>query len=740
MFGDAQSLLIGSIAASAAPMCVAIVSGCFGDMIIAGALAVLGGCRLYGMKAYQRHKAHLVRIDDLRKWEILYVVGASFHVTLMGMFCLVTFIQSDSEFGRVMSSVGAMAYFVGIPGRNFASNLLVNWLIVCGSVPMLAALFVAGGYFWLISIFVLLPFFAAMRNISFRLRGVYLDAVLRAIDVSLLADQFDAALNNMPHGLAMLNRDQRIVVINSRLNQLLKIRIDPRERDWTIVDLFTLAQKSGVLDSDQVRTTVANFLLQLQEFPNQELTFDLLDGRTLNVRCQPMSDGGAVFLFEDITERIVAQQRISQLARFDSLTGLPNRSEFLEQATLILNMRNPESNSAVMFVDLDQFKQVNDTLGHAIGDKLLCEAARQLLDQLRKQDLIGRFGGDEFVMLLNGLASREDAEATAARMIAQLSKPYQIGDHRLCIAASIGISFASKSNEEVGPLLRDADLALYQAKADGRGVTRVFAPEMEERVRTRRALEYDFREALNNSSFEVYYQPIYNLDKRAFTGCEALLRWNHPIRGWISPSVFVPLAEEMGLIGDLDDWVLQKACFDCAKWPPGFGVAVNVSAIHFLDQNLIKSVKQALKAAQLPASRLSVEITETALLKNLDAARLILSQLRRIGVSISLDDFGTGYSSLSYLHSLPLNRVKIDRSFLQGIDREGLALKLLDGIAKLCRVLGLEVVMEGVESGEELALVSETTPIKEIQGFYFSRPLPENAVLSLFEKQSRLAA
>ncbi len=729
MFGDAQSLLIGSIAAAAAPMCVAIVSNCFDDVIIAAALAVLGGCRLYGMMAYQRHKAHLVRIDDLRKWEILYVVGASFHVTLMGLFCLVTFMQSDDEFGRLMSCVGAMAYFVGIPGRNFASNLLVNWLIVCGSVPMLAALFVAGGHFWLISIFVLLPFFAAMRNISFRLRGVYLDAVLRAIDVSLLADQFDAALNNMPHGLAMLNREQRIVVINSRLNKLLKIKIDPRERDWTIADLFSLAQKSGLLDSDQVRTTVANFLLQLQDFPNQELTFDLLDGRTLNIKCQPMSDGGAVFVFEDITERILAQHRISQLARFDSLTGLPNRSEFLEQATSILSVRNPDSNSAMMFIDLDQFKQVNDTLGHAIGDKLLCEAARRLLDQLRKQDLIGRFGGDEFVILLNGLASREDAEATAARIIAQLSKPYQIGDHRLCIAASIGISFASEQNEDVGCLLRDADLALYQAKADGRGVTRVFAPEMEERVRTRRALEYDFREALTHDSFEVYYQPIYNLGKRAFTGCEALLRWNHPTRGWISPSVFVPLAEEMGLIGELDDWVLQKACFDCAKWPPGLGVAVNISAIHFLDQNLIKSVRQALKSAHLQASRLTVEITETALLKNLDAARLILSQLRRLGVSISLDDFGTGYSSLSYLHSLPLNRVKIDRSFLQGLDREGMALKLLDGVAKLCMILGLEVVMEGVETGEELALVSENTPIKEIQGFYFSRPLPENAIL-----------
>jgi EAL domain-containing protein (putative c-di-GMP-specific phosphodiesterase class I) len=292
----------------------------------------------------------------------------------------------------------------------------------------------------------------------------------------------------------------------------------------------------------------------------------------------------------------------------------------------------------------------------------------------------------------------------------------------------------------MGSLLRDADLALYQAKADGRSLCRIFKSEMEERVRTRRLLELDFREALANNHFELHYQPIYNVKQKAFKGCEALLRWKHPDKGWIPPTVFVPLAEEMGLIKELDEWVLRRACHDCAVWPPEVRVAVNISAAHLHDRKLVGVVKEAITAANILPSRVCIEITETALLRNLRSARSILFRLSKLGLSISLDDFGTGYSSLSYLHTLPLNKVKIDRSFLRDLEHNSKALTLLAAVSRLGLDLGLEVVLEGVETREELELISNETQVDEIQGFLFSRPLPEATVLDFLANQFRAAA
>ena len=739
MFADFRSLLIGSIAAFAAPTCVAFISNSPAVAVIGFMLAVLGGLRLLGMKVYERRKADIRRVVDLKKWENLYVAGAALHVTLMGIFCLATFIQPGDEFGKLMSTAGAMAYFVGIPGRNFASNKLVNTLIVCGALPIICALIIAGGSFWLISIFVLLPFFIAMRRISFRLRDIYLDTVLKARDISYLADQFDAALNNMPHGLAMLSASGEIVVINSRLNHFLKTNLDPRRCHHTLIDLFEDAEIAGRLDNQSQETAKQLALWSSTSF-GEEHTLELLDGRILSVKCQPMGNGGAVLVFEDITEGKLAQQRINQLARFDSLTGLPNRAEFLEQAEAILKSSILECESALMFLDLDQFKQVNDTLGHAIGDMLLCQVAKRLLNQIRKNDLVARFGGDEFVILLREISDRNDAQFVAAAIIEVLSKPYEIEDHLLQITASIGISFTPVSSLDVGPLLRDADMALYQAKADGRGRSRVFELEMEEKVRTRQLLELDFREALTHNHFELHYQPIYNIDSKTFTICEALLRWKHPIRGWVSPGVFVPLAEEMGLIGELDDWVLRRACLDCGKWPREVRVAVNISATHFRDAKLAQTIVQALQSASLPAERLCIEITETALLSNILTARSNLSQLSQLGVSIALDDFGTGYSSLSYLHSLPLNKVKIDRSFLLDLEKSERVQNLLAAVVRLSVDLGLEVVIEGVETPEEFALICAKTQVDAIQGFLFARPMPGSLIPKFLEAEIRFAA
>jgi diguanylate cyclase (GGDEF)-like protein len=481
----------------------------------------------------------------------------------------------------------------------------------------------------------------------------------------------------------------------------------------------------------------------------EELILPTTNGRILNLTLQPMPNGGGVVLFEDVTERKTTQARINELARFDSLTGLPNRTEFHERAESLLISAAapgtsvstaPDLSSAMMFVDLDQFKQVNDTLGHSVGDKLLRAVAERLVLATSAADLVARFGGDEFVVLLRAAKDRGHVAATARAIIDVLSKPYQIGDHQIGIGASIGIATVSQDCVDIGSLLRNADMALYQAKAEGRNTWRFFEAELEIKAQSRRNLEFDLRRGFDRGEFELHFQPIYNLAKKRFSSCEALIRWNHPTRGRVPPAVFVPVAEEMGLIVQLDDWVLQNACSTCATWPADVRVAVNVSALHFRDRQVVESVKAALRDSQLAPHRLEIELTETALLQNIQMTRSLLTELRQIGVRISLDDFGTGYSSLSYLNSLPFNKIKIDRSFLRGLERESRALKLLNGITRLSADLGLLVVMEGVETEEEFKLITDHTAVDEIQGYLLSRPAAKNEISAMFDARELSAA
>jgi len=389
-----------------------------------------------------------------------------------------------------------------------------------------------------------------------------------------------------------------------------------------------------------------------------------------------------------------------------------------------------------MFVDLDHFKQINDTLGHAVGDHLLCAVADRLRGIVRESDVIARFGGDEFIVLQSPIRKPEEASTLARRIIEAVSEPYRIDGHRLVIAASIGVAVASAAAVTADVLLQNADMALYRAKFDGRGTWRFFEPDMEVKARARRKLETDLRNALANDDFEIYYQPLYNLKTHAISTCEALLRWPHAERGMISPAEFIPVAEEMGLIVDIGRWVLQRACRECTRWPNQIRVAVNLSPIQFGRGDVVADIHEALTISGLPANRLEVEITESVLLLDTEATRAALLRLRQDGVRISLDDFGTGYSSLSYLHSLPLHKVKIDRSFLQGLGTDDRSWTLLHGVAQLSAQLGLSVVIEGVETEEQLAVIAAEQSVDEVQGFLLSMPIPGRQLRALLEATS----
>ena len=385
--------------------------------------------------------------------------------------------------------------------------------------------------------------------------------------------------------------------------------------------------------------------------------------------------------------------------------------------------------SALLFIDLDQFKQVNDTLGHPCGDQLLCAVAERLREMLRPEDFVARFGGDEFVVFQQNIHSTDDAAGLARRIVDRLSERYKIDNHLVEIGASVGIAMSSPG---VGAdtLLKNADMALYRAKADGRGTFCFFREEMAQVVESRRILELDLRKALANEEFELFFQPLVNLKSGRISTCEALLRWNHPVRGTVSPIDIIPVAEDMGLIVDLGRWILRKACMECMKWPEGVSVAVNFSPQQFHQRDVLSEVRYALEVSGLPAHRLEIEITESSLLRNTQLTHDVLSQLHSLGVRISLDDFGTGYSSLSYLHNFPLQKVKIDRSFLEGIDSDR-PLTLLRGVARLSADLGMSVVVEGIETNEQLELISADGAVTEAQGYLFSPPVPAVRVRQL---------
>jgi diguanylate cyclase (GGDEF)-like protein len=463
---------------------------------------------------------------------------------------------------------------------------------------------------------------------------------------------------------------------------------------------------------------------------NKGVTIQKQDGRTLHLTFQAMANGGSVVLVEDVTERKSAEARITHLARYDSLTGLPNRMFLREQMEKVLASAQ---SSAVLFVDLDQFKQVNDTLGHPRGDMLLRAVADRLRQMARPTDIVARFGGDEFVVVQTPIASSDDAASFARRIVASLGETYEIDGHQVVIGASVGIAITPRDATGPDHLLKIADMALYWAKADQRGTWRFFEPEMDVRAHARRTLELDLRHALSHSAFQVYYQPLIDLRTKKISTCEALLRWPHPVRGMISPSEFIPVAEEMGLIVELGKWVLREACRTCARWPAHVRVAVNLSASQFRRGNVTETIKQVLDETGLDPNRLEIEITESVLFQDTRATRMILHQIRDLGVRISLDDFGTGYSSLSYLQSLPLNKVKIDRSFLEGLESDGRALVLLRGIAKLSADLGLSVTVEGIETAEQLAVVSAEPSVTEAQGWLFAPALPAQQVGQLLD-------
>ena len=582
-------------------------------------------------------------------------------------------------------------------------------------------------------------FLIAVAGLSVLAIAALLFLVVRKLSQQhqLEKQRLDTAINNMTQGLLMFDASRRLVVANQRYIEMFGVSTDVVKPGCTLPQLLQHRKEIGSFAGD-VDEYCSNLYGKLAQGKVFQKILVAADGGSIQVSYRPLRRGGWVTTLEDITERRRVEERITHLAHYDALTDLPNRTLFHEQLKRELARIVPGEQLAVLYIDIDEFKSINDTLGHLIGDQLLKSVAASLGHCVSGTDFVARLGGDEFAVVQTAVKTVDDVTDLATRVFDAIRKPYECLGHQVTTDASIGIALAPQHGADLDQILKNADLAMYAAKSAGRRTYRFFEPEMDARVRARRILEMDLRQAIIDGSFEVYYQPSVTLEDNKIVGCEALLRWRHSERGMISPAEFIPVAEETGLIDELGEWVLTTACAEAATWPDDIKIAVNVSPVQFKSGTLALKIVAALAASGLQASRLELEITEAVLIRDDEAALAILHQLRAIGVRIALDDFGTGYSSLSYLQRFPFDKIKIDRCFVNDIAEPDGSSCIVQAVVNIAAARHMTTTAEGVETKQQLELL-RALGCAEMQGYLFSPAKPAAEIRQLFDREPSAA-
>jgi diguanylate cyclase (GGDEF)-like protein len=549
------------------------------------------------------------------------------------------------------------------------------------------------------------------------------------------SDLLETTLNCMDQGLMMIASDDTVAIYNRRALELLDLPKGLMESHPKWKDV--LAHKWGPNKLDPTDDESMQFARR-SALLDGPLAYDSerANGSYLEVRTAPLTGGKAVRTYTDITVRKLAEKRIEFQAHHDALTGLANRVLLLDRLSLALGYadrpEHPQGNDnslAVLALDLDRFKEVNDAYGHDAGDDVLVQVADRLRKTVRATDTVARVGGDEFVVMQIGGVQPASAVALAQRLIDAVSQPFDLAGDRVEVGTSLGISMYFSDGDTAAQLLKNADTALYRAKANGSGAFCLFEPDMDRQASERRAIEHDLRSALATDALTIHFQPQFTCETGIITGFEALVRWKHPVRGNIPPSIFIPIAEESSLIVELGGWILQTACAAASSWSVPHRVAVNLSPAQFRGGDLPHQVTEVLRRSGLAASRLELEVTETLLIGDTTQALATLRSLKEMGVRIALDDFGTGYSSLSYLLRFPFDKIKIDQSFVQALGEDPNALSIINAILAMGRSLGLDVIAEGVETEQQLRILAEHH-CSEVQGFLVGRPLPAEDVRS----------
>ena len=568
-------------------------------------------------------------------------------------------------------------------------------------------------------------FFISMAILSLLVTALVLYLIFRQITrqhqvsrqlLTVEKQRLDTAISNMSQGLLLFDSSERLIVCNRRYIDIYGLSQDIAKPGCSLRDLLHHRKITGSLpgDIDRYRDEILRGTGK-----STTVIVETADGRLIQIKSEPVPDGGWLATHEDVTERVRAEKRIAHLAHYDALTELPNRVAFHQHVERMLSTRSSEDRFAILYIDVDEFKSINDSLGHHVGDELLKGIASRLMKCVGSNDLVARLGGDEFAVVKAEVDRSVGLIPFVEGIYCAIRNPIECCGQEITTDASIGIAIAPEDGSSLEELLKNADLAMYDAKTGGRRTFRFFVPEMGVRMRARRALEEDLRRAIASGGFAVHYQPLVDLSSNTVTGCEALLRWNHPERGMVSPAEFIPLAEETGLINELGEWVLRKACADAVSWPDDITLAVNVSPVQFKSKTLALKIAGALAKSGLPAHRLELEITEAVLIRDDEEALTMLHQLRQLGVRIALDDFGTGYSSLSYLQRFPFDKIKIDRSFVNDLSEAGGSFPIVQAVVTMALARCMSTTAEGVETEGQRALLRKLG-CTQMQGFLFS--------------------
>ena len=654
---------------------------------------------------------------DVRRMERHWARAAFANCLLTGLVAYRGFTASDLVVVHML--LGCIV--IGTAGAVCASA--VRPRIVLGEllllmVPLSVALVERGGVYWALAL-AGLPFLALTVQSTLYLYRITLSAVRAEEALVEESERLESALDTMAQGLCMFGPDGRLLGFNEQYVAVWGF--DPKviRHGITMAQVLRHGVECGVVPaSGEDRMLSAWHRRAAQPYDTQTR---LPDGRTLAISYRPMPGGGHVATTDDITERVAAEARLDYLARHDPLTDLPNRRELREELERWLARSTRPI--AVHVVDLDGFKSVNDTLGHSTGDELLVTVARKLAVLAHERHIfLARLGGDEFAML-QPEADADRASDAGRAVCALLADPFLVGDHQVVVGASIGVALSPADGLDATTLLRCADLALYRAKAEGRGHCRLFEHAMDARAQARRSLELDLRRAVACGEFVLHYQPMYDRATRTVTAFEALLRWQHPTRGLLLPDQFIEMAESAGLIVPIGEWVFAHAMRDAVAWPDHIRLAINVSPVQFRHQGLGAVIARAIAASGFAPGRLELEITESVMLEGTNATLALLHSLRSLGIRIALDDFGTGYSSLSYLRAFPFDRLKIDRSFVAELATRPDATAIVRAVSDLANSLGMETTAEGVEDEDQMALL-DAHSCTEVQGHLFCRAVP----------------
>ena len=742
LFFPFASLIVGAIAGLWIAATVTILVEDFLVQFVADCILVVALLRIAIGLGYVSLKKRGA-VENWQVWEKAYAIGASLFALSLGMATFLALTRLHDGPLHLMLATTTAGYAASITGRNAGRPWIALSQLYLAAGPLCVGLFLQGTPFYQFLGVALGLFLFGMTDITLSVRKTLVGALETrrrngelASSFERQANLFDDALNNMSHGLVMFDREGKLLVWNDKLTRILLVSGKRFTEGMSLDDLLERLSedKSGSRNAPLFEAISQSF----RSKRTKQNFVRLSDGKVVAVSRQKMENGNVVIVFEDVTEQAKAHDRIRQLAWTDELTGLMNRASFQEVLRKQLDVLDNEAGMALHLIDLDHFKAVNDTLGHPIGDLLLIEVAKRIGDVTAEEGHVARLGGDEFVVVQPLGRTELTAQGLADRVVSSLTQTFDIAGHRINIGASIGIALAPQHGRTGDLLLKRADMALYKAKAQGRHTITFFEDDLDLLAQRRRELELDLRAATEGRHFSIVFQPIVEIGECSIASFETLIRWKHPTRGFVSPAEFIPVAEEMGLIIDIGRWVLEEACRQASSWNSEAAVAVNFSAVQFQDKQFPLFLTGVLERTGLPAHRLELEITETALLEDSARNHETLESIKALGVRISLDDFGTGYSSLSQLRQFPFNKIKIDGSFVRDLGREESSVAVIRAVTSIGKILGMTIVAECVETEEQLQYLANAG-CDQIQGYLLGRPTAPADVPALLEAHAPAA-